>query len=340
VSRQFALFHRKTCDKYFQGNSADLIHVLTPDPGAEVMIRAGAAAGIPVLYQELGTPNHMPELEPHYKGFLRVLPLCAEVAALSPLLAEQWAEKVNATNAVSVLPLLVSDSRAPRKVFAAPGGSATIGFAARYERGKGPLILLDAFARVSKQFPNVSLRLAGTGPLEAALRGQAVSLGVSDACDFQRPYSDAEGRSAFMRSLDVFVLPSLAEGTPNSIIEAMAHGVPTVASAVGGIPDLITPDTGKLIPPGDAESLAAAILSLISDPESSERMGHAARARYEALFSPGSVLPVLINTYRRVATKDCEEDSTQIAQGFTHPWFAGLTPVDESYSTGRRNQPA
>jgi glycosyltransferase involved in cell wall biosynthesis len=326
---RFARLHRKNCDKYFQSSSADLMHVLTPDPGAELIIRAGAAAGIPVLYQELGTPNPMPELVPHYKRFIKVLPLCAEVAALSPLLAGQWEEKVNAAKTfktVSVLPLLVDDGRPPHTETASPARGVTVGFAARFEKGKGPLILLDAFSRVREQFPDISLRLAGAGPQEEAVRARAVALGVSAACHFQRAYTDAEGKGAFMRSLDVFVLPSLAEGTPNGVIEAMAHGIPIVASAVGGLPDLITPEIGILVAPGDAEALAAAILSLSSDTEMRARMGRAARARYESLFSPDSVLPVLVDTYRRVAAGGCEDDSTQIMQGFTHPWFEGARP--------------
>ncbi|MFL6231022.1 MAG: glycosyltransferase family 4 protein [Pyrinomonadaceae bacterium] len=323
VVRRFAASYQKKCDKYFQGTSADLMHVLTPDPGAELLIRAGAAAGIPVLYQELGTPNPMPELEPHYERFLKVFPLCDEVAALSPLLARQWEEKVQDAQAVSVLPLLVEDGDTRRAESARHPGGCCVGFAARLERGKGPLVLLDAFAQVRQQVPDITLRLAGTGRQEEAVRARAASLGVSAACDFRGAYTDAEGKGAFMRGLDVFVLPSLAEGTPNSVIEAMAHGLPIVASAVGGIPDLITPETGILVPPGDAPALAAAILSLASDPEARARMGLAARARYEALFSPRSVLPVLVNTYRRVASKDRRTDPAQRAPRFTHPWLEG-----------------
>jgi len=321
ISRRFALAYQKHCHRYFESCAADVIHVMTPDAGAELMIRAGAAAGIPVLYQELGTPHHLPELGPHYERFVKVLPLCAEVAELSPLLAGQWGERFVSANAVSVLPLLVEDGHAPYAAGARRGGPVTIGFAARLENGKGPLILLEAFARVRQQLPLASLRLAGAGPQEEAVRARAFALGVGDACEFTGPYTSAEDKSAFMQSLDVFVLPSLAEGTPNSIIEAMAHGLPTVASAVGGIPDLITAETGRLVPPGDAAALADAILSLASDHEERARAGRAARARYEALFSPESVLPTLVGTYRRVATKDRDGDAAPPAQGFTHPWL-------------------
>lgn len=325
VSRLVALGNQRRCRNYLEHCSADLMHVLTPDSGAELMIRAGAAAGIPVLYQELGTPHHMPELTPHYERFLKVLPLCSEVATLSPLLASQWGEKLISANGVSVLPMLVEDGHTPPAV-SPPNGSSRIGFAARLESGKGPMILLEAFARVRRRMPHALLKLAGTGPQEKAVRDRADALGVSDACEYTGAYTSAEGRRAFMQSLDIFVHPSLAEGTPNSVIEAMAHGLPTVASAVGGIPDLITPETGKLVPPADVKALADAIISLASDHGSRLQIGRAARLRYEALFSPRSVLPMLASTYHRVAGKEYVHAVMQREQYLTHPWCEnGLT---------------
>ncbi len=144
--------------------------------------------------------------------------------------------------------------------------------------------------------------MAGSGPQQQAVETQARALGVLTACDFPGVYSAPEDKGAFMQSLDVFVLPTLAEGTPNSIIEAMAHGLPVIASAVGGIPDLITPETGLLVPPGEPAALAHAMMQLASDPDLRARMGRAARVRYEQLFSPQVVLPALVDAYRRIAT--------------------------------------
>jgi glycosyltransferase involved in cell wall biosynthesis len=104
-----------------------------------------------------------------------------------------------------------------------------------------------------------------------------------------------------MQSLDLFVLPSFAEGTPNSVIEAMAAGLPVVATRVGGLPDLVTDQTGILVDPGDAKALARALAQLANDRALRERMGHAARRRYELLFSSQAVMPSLIRTYRQIA---------------------------------------
>lgn len=76
-----------------------------------------------------------------------------------------------------------------------------------------------------------------------------------------------------MRGIDVFVLPSLTEGTPNSVIEAMAHAKPVIATAVGGLPDFVTEDVGILVPPGDTAALGWAMARLARDPALRRSMG-------------------------------------------------------------------
>ena len=115
----------------------------------------------------------------------------------------------------------------------------------------------------------------------------------------------------------MFVLPSLAEGTPNAVIEAMAAGLPVITTEVGGLPDLVTPETGILVPPGDATALAAAMRRLASDPALRASMGRAARERYLGLFSPASVLPLVESTYRRVAGARAPQPAPA-----AHPWEA------------------
>src|SRR4029078_10268108 len=102
--------HYKNCRAYFSNHHYDLLHVFTPDTGATLLIRAGKETGIPVLYHEMGTPHYLPALDPHYKRLEKVLPLCAEFAALSPTLARQWSERFPFLSSISVLPLLTHDS--------------------------------------------------------------------------------------------------------------------------------------------------------------------------------------------------------------------------------------
>jgi glycosyltransferase involved in cell wall biosynthesis len=318
-----ARYYNQCCD-YLKQSRADLIHVITPDPSAMVMIRAARDSGLPVFYQELGTPYHPPDFESYYEQFTSVLPLCSEVAALSPQLAEQCREKLPFTNSLSVLPVMTDDlfNGATARDLRLNASGVTFGFAARLEPLKGPLILMDACAAICLRFADIKLRVAGAGSQKRKMIERAETLGIAGRCDFPGVYTRPEEKSAFMQSLDVFVLPSLTEGTPNCIVEAMAHGRPVISTTVGGIPDVVTPDTGILVPPEDATALAHAMSRLAEDPDLRARMGRAAKERYEKLFSPCAVLPLMLNTYERVAARS--NNRTAIASpngnGLLHPW--------------------
>jgi glycosyltransferase involved in cell wall biosynthesis len=315
------------CRAYFATNRFDVLHVITPGGGTPVIIRAAAGAGLPVIYQELGTPHHQPGLGASYERLAKVTPLCASVAALSPRLARQWRQKLPHPAGLGVLPLAITPPRTwpfPRRPFPF---TVTFGFAARMEAAKGPTVLIEAFAELSRRFEGAYLRLAGVGPQSYRARAQARSLGLAESCEFVGHYSDVDGRSVFMQTIDVFVLPSFAEGTPNSIAEAMAAGIPVIASGVGGIPDMLTEAEGILVPPGEPAALANAMLRLARDAALRARMGEAARARYERLFSPEAVLPVLTRTYREVARSASAAGRAEPAApdgGIVHPWAERL----------------
>ena len=306
--------HYKTCRAYFAHSHYDLLHVFTPDTGATLIIRAGKEAGIPVLYHEMGTPHYLPPLEPYYKRLEKVLPLCSEVAALSPTLARQWSQRFRFLPSVSVLPLITDDSNMLRMPAQLNGKHETIfGFAARIETGKGPFVLADAVAQLRRD--DILVRLAGTGPAVPEVKARVRELRLNGSWEFVGSYDGAVGCSAFMRTLDVFVLPSFAEGTSKSVIEAMAHGLPIITTSVGGSPDLLTADSGILVPPGDSAALARAMQRLASDPALRKRMGQAARERYLKLFAPHAVLSMLVDTYARVAGRN-----GHVSQNGHHPW--------------------
>ena len=272
--------HYRECCAYLGAQQPDILHIFTPDTGAGLVIRAGHELGIPVLYHELGTPHHLPALNVYYRQLEKVLPMCREVAALSPLLATQWAERFPFLQNVSVIPIMVGKCEIPAEpTLRTRVGEVVFGYAARFEEGKGPLVLIEALSRLASERSRAIVRMAGTGPEVLELKKKVCQLGLADVCEFVGHYTEPAGRRAFMSSLDVFILPSLAEGTPNSVIEAMAHGLPVIASEVGGIPDLVSEDSGILVPPGNDEDLAAAIRRLADDPELRAKMGAAARER-------------------------------------------------------------
>lgn len=312
--------HYKHCRAFFAASDYDLLHVFTPDTGATLIIRAGKEAGIPVLYHEMGTPHYLPPLEPYYRRLEKVLPLCSEVAALSPTLAKQWSERFPFLSSVSVLPLLTEDSEMLNvsAKLATNGKHETIfGYAARIEVGKGPFVLAEALAQLRQKRDDVHVRLAGTGPAVQEVKARVRNLQLNGSWEFVGSYDGTVGCSAFMRTLDVFVLPSFAEGTSKSVIEAMSHGLPIITTTVGGLPDLLTPSAGILIPPGDSAALADAMQFLASDPVLRKQMGQAARDRYLKLFAPDAVLSMLVGTYSRLTGTNGHEANSLNGK---HPW--------------------
>src|SRR5712691_9021439 len=233
--------HYSNCRAYFSRTRYDLLHVFTPDTGAALMIRAGHEVGVPVLYHEMGTPHHLPALNQYYRRLEKVLPLCSEVAALSPLLASQWSARFPFLSSVSVLPLITEDCEM-RTLAAIPPvrdkEETIFGYAARIEPGKGPLVLVNALAQLRQSRKDALVRVAGTGPAMQEVKARVRELALGGSWEFVGSYEGTPGCSAFMRTLNVFVLPSFAEGTSKSVIEAMAHGIPIITTKVGGLPDL------------------------------------------------------------------------------------------------------
>ncbi|HYL79884.1 MAG TPA: glycosyltransferase [Candidatus Acidoferrum sp.] len=130
--------------------------------------------------------------------------------------------------------------------------------------------------------------LVGRGPEEASLRSCASSLGVAARVEFVGEQGDVV---PYLHRMDVYVQSSVAEGMPNSVLEAMACGLPVVATSVGGTLELVLDgETGLLVPPGDPAALADAMLKLLEARELAEALGRAGRARVESHFGEGLML--------------------------------------------------
>ncbi len=167
-----------------------------------------------------------------------------------------------------------------------PRGSTTkviIGTAGRLLPLKGFVYLVRAVASLRVEFPNLVLEIAGSGPERAALEREAERLGLSDGVRF---LGWVEELAAVLARWDVFVLPSLEEAFPIAVLEAMAAGLPVVASAVGGIPELVEDGrTGWLVPPADARLLAERLRALLLDASQRRALGEAGQARARDHFS-------------------------------------------------------
>ena len=309
--------YARACRDFFEIQQPDLVHVMTPNAGAAVMIKAAHDAGVPVIYQELGIPYHPPGFD-YYHEFASLLPLCSEIAALSPLLLDHCREELSPQNGLSVLPIMSQELVNGYDRTHRSEGKITFGFAARMEELKGPLVLIDALAIACRGNDHIYLNLAGDGSQRQKIAARAKSLNIAGRYRYHGVYTHPEERRSFMESIDVFVMPSFTEGTPNSIVEAMAHRKPVIASQVGGVPDMIGNEAGILVPAGDAHSLAEAMMTLANDSELRNRMGQRAYERYQRLFSPCVVLPLMLETYGRLSGNGHRKPAGRTAA--LHPW--------------------
>jgi len=151
-----------------------------------------------------------------------------------------------------------------------------IGQIARLEEEKDQATLLRAFASVRARHADTRLVLVGDGSLRASLEELARGLGVEAAVSFLGARSDV---ADLLPELDVFVLSSIREGLPLALLEAMACGVPVVATAIGNVPRVVRDGVnGDLVPPADERALAAAVGRTLDSPDRASALGAAARA--------------------------------------------------------------
>lgn len=167
-----------------------------------------------------------------------------------------------------------------------------IGFLARLEPQKDPLRLVEAAAQ--QPFPG-TVAIVGSGELEAEVREAIAARGLQDRV-VQLPFVPPVERH--LLGFDLLVLPSLWESLPLAVLEAMACGLPVIATDVGGVEEAVADGvTGRLVPPGDAQALAAAIVALAGDPAALRTMGQTARVRAAQHFSLARMVDELEAVY-------------------------------------------
>ncbi|MGO0123314.1 glycosyltransferase family 4 protein [Desulfothermobacter acidiphilus] len=178
-----------------------------------------------------------------------------------------------------------------------PAGVPLVGTVARLVPQKGLFYLLEALALTPPEIRPMLL-VVGDGPLRQELEEKARVLGLGERVRLVG-YQPPEEIPSILRSLDIFVLPSLSEGMPLAVLEAMAAGKPVIATRVGGIPEAVLEgETGYLVPPGDSQALALALEKLLRSPDKARSMGAAGRRRAEELFSSRRMAQAVMGVYR------------------------------------------
>jgi len=167
----------------------------------------------------------------------------------------------------------------------------------RLSEEKGHRHLIQAMPAVLRTLPNARLVLVGYGALEGELRGRASSLGLDGAVTFAGERDSAE----MLPSFDLFVQPSLYESQGLALLEAMAAGVPSIATDVGGVADVVRHgETGLLVGPADPDALAGAIVRLAESPDLARELSQRAARHVRDHFSSGTMLDAYARLYREL----------------------------------------
>ncbi len=170
--------------------------------------------------------------------------------------------------------------------------------ACRLVEQKGVSDALQAFAGTRAEFPQARLVIAGDGPLRAQLEREATAAGLSGSVRFAGWRDDVP---RLLAAGDIFLMPSLWEGFGLVLLEAMAQGLPIVATCVSAIPEVVVDgETGLLVPPRDVPALREALLTLLRDPERARHMGQAGRQRLATRFSEQGMVDATAALYHRL----------------------------------------
>jgi len=178
-----------------------------------------------------------------------------------------------------------------------PVSARLIGTVGHLEHGKGQQDLINAAALLASELPDVFFVLVGEGAGRAALEQQAASLGIGDRVIFTGFRTDVP---AVLADLDLFAMPSHAEGLCTAAVEAMAAGLPVIGTSVGGLVEVVADgQTGLLVPPKNPEALAGAIRRLMADEPVRRQMAAAARARAFDRFGVKNMVELTIQVYEQ-----------------------------------------
>lgn len=182
-----------------------------------------------------------------------------------------------------------------RQVIERRSGELHVGAVACLKPQKDPLTLVRAARRVLDLEPRARFFIAGDGALRPRVEELAAQLGLGDRLVLLGWVEDVH---AFLHDLDVFVLTSRFEGLPRAVLQAMAAGVPVIATAVDGVPEVISDgETGRLVAPGDHRAVAEAVLELLADPALRVGLAGAAHARLRGSFEISTMLVELEALY-------------------------------------------
>jgi len=224
---------------------------------------------------------------------------CARVVALSP----EWRDTLATYCPGSRVVVIPNPVEVPSMAAPLDLQPPTVLFLGMVHVNKGIYDLLRAWREVVAQVPDARLQIGGVGDVEAA-QAEAQNLKLGESVQWLG-WVSGETKQQALRQSAMLVLPSHAEAMPMAVLEAMATGVPVVASAVGGIPQAVRDGVdGLLVQPKDPQGLAAALLQLLQDGALRRRMGASARQRIQEVFAAERLVPQIEQLWQDVHNQE------------------------------------
>jgi len=279
-----------------------------------------ALAGVPVrVHAEHGRDASDPEGLNRKHNLLRslLIPFIDCYIPVSRDLQRWLRERVGIPEQKNLLINNGVDTDAFHPAPAARDGEFVIGTVGRVQDVKDHAGLVDAFLHLRAMVPEhahrLRLAIVGDGPLLPALKAKVAAAGIQDCVRLPGARNDV---AQLMQGFSVFALSSIAEGTPVTLLEAMACGLPVVATRVGGIPDTVVDGhTGRLVAPKDPAALAESLAAYVRQPELIEQHGAAARERAERHYSISAMVAAYTGLYDRLCdTNNLREASQACAE--------------------------
>lgn len=284
----------------------DILHIQGYTTSLLFVIDWAHAKQLPIVYEEHQTPD--PQFN-WWQGFDQCINKADVVIAVSEKSAEGLRTICGVTRPIVVQGPLVPDPADlgfPVDEHAGENGQVQLTAIARLFVTKGLVYLLDAFKEIRTNHPGASLKIYGEGPLREELAAHARNLGLDSAGIFAGAFNSRNELSRIMKHTGIFVMPSILEGQPVSLVEAMAYGRPIVTTNVGGIPEIIQDgENGLLCAPADSTCLMKQINRLIENPALRSQFAGASRRSYEqGPFRPLSVCQNFLNVYNSVLNRN------------------------------------
>ena len=295
------------------------------------LVRAAKAAGARVVRTE-----HLPMIvtDPgQWAEYAGTVASVDAVIAVSRAAAHGWRTALEGLEGPR-LPLACIPNGTPviARTDAARAGD-TILCVARMTPQKNHRLLISAFARLVRTHPTARLHLVGDGPEAGAIRRRIARLGLRDRVEMLGPRDDVPD---LMRDADLLVLPSDFEGLPLVVLEAMAAGLPVVATRIGGVTEALGPAHPWLVPPGDRRALTAALADALGDHGTRARVGAAQRTRHADYYSATRMAADTVRVYAAALggpSKDRPVTRTKLgfigAGGIAHRHFGVLETMPD-----------